>query len=181
MADAAKAAAENGYRTVKLTAVTQMRRIDTPAVVGDAADRLATVRDAVGPDVDIIVNVRSRIASGIVKRVVTALKPYDPMYFKSPVLPENARQLPKIEGHTDIPLAVGERMYSRWEFQRSAVSDAVDVVQPSPSHAGGISEVRKIATAAEADDTLVSLYCPLGPISLAACVHLDMALPNAIV
>jgi len=181
VADAAKAATENGYRTVKLTAITQMRRIDMPAVVGDAADRLAAVWDAVGPDIDIIVDVRGRIASGMVKRVVTALELSDPMYFEGPVLPENARQLPRSEGHMDIPLAMGERMYSRWEFQRSAVSDVVDVVQPSPSHAGGISEVRKIATAAEADDTLVSLHCPLSPISLAVCVHLDMALPNAIV
>jgi len=132
VADATKAAVENGYWTVELTAVTQMRRIDTPAVVRDAADRLTVVRDAVGLDIDIIINVRGCIAGGIIKRVVTALEPYDPMYFEGPVLPENARQLPRIEGHTDIPLAMSERMYSRWESQRSAVSDAVDVAQPSP-------------------------------------------------
>jgi len=181
VADAAADAVEAGYRTVKLAAVSQLRPIDTPRAVTEASDRVGAVREAVGDDVDVIVDFRGRVTSGMAKRVAGALEPFGPMYFEEPVLSEHVERLSTVQAHTDVPLAMGERLYSRWEFNRPALVDGVDVVQPSPSHAGGISEVRKIASAAEANDTLVSLHCPLGPISLATCLHLDMALPNAIV
>ncbi|MDS0280746.1 galactonate dehydratase [Haloarcula onubensis] len=181
VADAAAEAVEGGYRTVKLAAVSQLRPLDTPAAVRQAADRVGAVREAVGDDVDVIVDLRGRVNSGMARRVAAELEPFDPMYFEEPVLSENVDRLPRLQGQTSVPLAMGERMYSRWEFNRAAVVDGVDVVQPSPSHAGGISEVQKIATAAEGRDVLVSLHCPLGPVSLASCLHLDITLPNAIV
>ena len=181
VAESAVAAVEQGYRTVKLSAVSQPRPIDTPAVVEAAGDRVGAVREAVGDDIDVIVDFRGRVSGSTVKRLMSTLDRYDPMYYEEPVLSENSDRLSRIERHTPVPIAMGERLYSRWEFDRCCADGAVDILQPSPSHAGGISEVRKIATAAESDDALVSLHCPVGPISLAACLHLDMALPNAVV
>ncbi|ADE02196.1 galactonate dehydratase [Haloferax volcanii] len=179
----ARAAAEEvdrGYDCLKLSAVSQLDRIDSPAAVARVRERLEAVRSEVGDDVDIVVDFRGRITTGMAKWVADELDPLDPMFYEEPVLPEHARSLPRIENRTKVPLATGERLYSRWDFERTLELDAIDVLQPSPSHAGGISEVRKIATAAEAKDMLVSLHCPLGPISFASCLHLDMVLPNAI-
>ena len=79
------------------------------------------------------------------------------------------------------PIALGERLYSRWDFKAILASGAVDVIQPDPSHAGGISETRRIAAMAEAYDTAVALHCPLGPIALAACLQLDACTNNAFI
>jgi len=141
--------------TFKISAVSQLRPIDTPNTVERAADRLEAVRERVGDDVDF----RGRVVSSTAKRLMGALEPHNPMYFEGPALPENADQLPRVERHTTVPLAIGERMYSRWEFDRPGVTEAVDVLQPSPSHAGGISaqapcytvgtrETRRLANAA---------------------------------
>ncbi|MFC6825263.1 galactonate dehydratase [Halopelagius fulvigenes] len=181
VARAAVEEVENGYRALKISVVSQLKRIDTPAAVEHVRDRLEAVRDEVGDDVDVAVDLRGRVTSGMAKWIAAELDQYDPMFYEEPVLPEHAGTLPRIESHTKVPLATGERLYSRWDFKQTLGSGAVDVLQPSPSHAGGISEVRKIATAAESEDVLVSLHCPLGPISFASCVQLDTTLPNAIV
>ena len=181
LADAAATEVENGYQVLKLSASTQFRRIDNPSAVKRLRDRLKAVREAVGDEIDVGVDFRGRISKGMAKWVATELDPFDPMFYEEPVLPEHVDAHPSIERLTKVPLATGERLYSRWEYKRTIDDGLVDIVQPSPSHAGGISEVRRIATAAEAGDIALSLHCPLGPISFAACVHLDMAIPNAIV
>ncbi len=100
---------------------------------------------------------------------------------KEPVLPENNDALREIARHTSIPIATGERMYSRWDYKKLLQDGYVDIIQPDPSHAGGISEVKKIATIAEAYDVAVAPHCPLGPIALAACLQLDMCTPNVFI
>ncbi|MFD1641925.1 galactonate dehydratase [Halohasta litorea] len=180
IADAAEAAVDNGYKTLKLS-VSQFRRIDSPAAVTHARDRLAAVRERVGDGIDVGVDFRGRVTKSMAPSLAEKLAPLDPMFYEEPVLSEHADSLGDIAAHTTVPLAIGQRLYSRWDVAPLIEDRAVDVLQPSPSHAGGISEVRKIATSAEAADILVSLHCPLGPISLAACLQLDMAIPNAIV
>jgi galactonate dehydratase len=83
--------------------------------------------------------------------------------------------------NTATPIALGERLFSRWDFKSILASGAVDIVQPDPSHAGGISETRKIATMAEAYDVAVALHCPLGPIALASCLQIDGCTYNAFI
>lgn len=179
--EAAAAAIDNGYTTLKMAANSQIRRIDSPAVVETIRERLAAVRTEVGNDVDIAVDFRGRVTSGMAKWVASKLDPYDPMFYEEPVLPEHFDVLPRIESHTKTPLASGERLYSRWEFQQILSNGLVDIVQPDPSHAGGITEVKKIADAAEAVDIAVALHCALGPIAFASCLHLDVATPNVFV
>jgi galactonate dehydratase len=115
------------------------------------------------------------------KVLVQALEPYRPLFFEEPVLPENNEALIEIARHTTVPIATGERMYTRWDFKPLLASGAVDILQPDLSHAGGIWEVRKIAAMAEAYDVAVAPHCPLGPIALAASLQLDFCTPNAFI
>jgi galactonate dehydratase len=103
------------------------------------------------------------------------------LFVEEPVLSEHNDALPEIAAHTTIPIATGERLYSRWEFKHLFEDGAVDVIQPDISHAGGITEVRKIAAMAEAYDVALALHCPLGPIALAACLQTDACSPNALI
>ena len=103
------------------------------------------------------------------------------MFIEEPVLPQNNEALREIAHHTHIPIATGERMFSRWEYKNLLEAGYVDIIQPDLSHAGGISECRKIAAMAEAYDVAVAPHCPLGPIALAACVQVDTCTPNVFI
>jgi len=115
------------------------------------------------------------------KRLAKALEPYDPMFIEEPVLPEHNDCLPELAEHTTTPIATGERMYSRWDFKEVLEDGAVDVIQPDLSHAGGITEVKKIVGMAEAYDVAMAPHCPLGPIALASCVQVDACSPNVLI
>jgi galactonate dehydratase len=179
--DAAAEKVESGFTAMKMNATSELRRVDNPKIVQDAVDRLREVRERVGPDVDIGVDFHGRVSKPMAKRLAKALEPYEPMFIEEPVLPEHNDALPDIAAHTTIPIATGERMYSRWDFKEVFESGAVDVIQPDLSHAGGITEVKKIAAMAEAYDVALAPHCPLGPIALASCVHVDTISPNAFI
>jgi len=117
----------------------------------------------------------------MVRRLAAALEPYDPMFIEEPVLPEHNDALPAIRQSTTTPIATGERMYSRWDFKEVFETDAVDLIQPDVSHAGGITELKKIASMAEAYDVSVAPHCPLGPIALASCIQVDACTPNVLI
>lgn len=179
--DAAAEKVENGFTALKMNATSELRRVDNPAAVQDAKDRLAEVRDRVGDEVDIGVDFHGRVSKPMAKRLAKALEPYEPMFIEEPVLPEHNDELASIANHTTIPIATGERMYSRWDFKEIFEDGAVDIIQPDLSHAGGITEVKKIAAMAEAYDVGLAPHCPLGPIALASCVHVDTVSPNALI
>ena len=103
------------------------------------------------------------------------------MFIEEPVLSENYEALKEIAHLTATPIALGERLYSRWDFKRILSEGYVDIIQPDVSHAGGITETRKIASMAEAYDVAVALHCPLGPIALAACLQVDAVSYNAFI
>ena len=115
------------------------------------------------------------------KALVRALEPFRPMFFEEPVPPENLEALREVARHTTVPIALGERLFTRWGFRQVLTEGVADVIQPDLSHAGGIWEVRKIAAMAEAFDVAVAPHCPLGPIAFAASVQLDACTPNAII
>lgn len=177
----ARKAVSSGYQTLKMAATSQIRRIDSPDVVNASSERVSAVRDAVGNTVDVAVDFRGRVTKAMAKWLAKELDSHDPMFYEEPVLPEHFDIIPRLENHTKTPIASGERLYSRWGFQHTIENGLVDIIQPDPSHAGGITEVKKIANAAEAVDVSVALHCPLGPIAFASCVQLDMVIPNAIV
>jgi galactonate dehydratase len=179
--EAAAEKVSEGFTGLKMNATSEIRRVDTPAAVQSARDRLSEVREAVGPEVDIGVDFHGRVTKPMAKRLAKALEPYEPMFIEEPVLPEHNDALPAIAAHTTIPIATGERMFSRWDFKEVFESGAVDVIQPDLSHAGGITEVKKIAAMAEAYDVALAPHCPLGPIALASCIQVDICSPNALI
>ncbi|MEM4780421.1 MAG: galactonate dehydratase [Halalkalicoccus sp.] len=179
--EAAKEKVAEGFTGLKMNATSELRRVDTPAAVREAEDRLREVRESVGPEVDIGVDFHGRVTKPMTKRLASALEPYEPMFIEEPVLPEHNDALPAIAAHTSIPIATGERMFSRWDFKAVLESGSVDVIQPDLSHAGGITEVKKIAAMAEAYDVALAPHCPLGPIALASCVQVDICSPNALI
>lgn len=183
-ADIARAAAERiaeGYTAIKMNATGALEWLDSPRMVREAADRLAAAREAVGESVGIGIDFHGRVHKGMAKSLVRALEPFSPMFFEEPVLAENNEALIEIARMTSVPIATGERMFTRWDFKPLFASGAVDIIQPDLSHAGGIWETRKIAAMAEAYDVAVAPHCPLGPISLASSLQLDFCTPNAFI
>jgi galactonate dehydratase len=107
------------------------------------------------------------------------IEPYRLMFIEEPVLSEHVEALREIKAQTGTPIALGERLYSRWDFRTVLQEGLADIIQPDPSHAGGITETRKIAAMAECHDVALALHCPLGPIALASCLQLDAVCYNA--
>jgi len=181
VARAAEKKVEAGFDALKMNATAELRRIDSPATVAAAVERVASVREAVGPEVDVGVDFHGRASKSMAKRLASALEPSDPLFIEEPVRPEQADALPGIAAHTTIPIAAGERLFSRWDFKPLFEQGVIDVIQPDLSHAGGITEVKKIASMAEAYDVALAPHCPLGPIALASCLQIDACSPNALI
>jgi galactonate dehydratase len=177
----AQARVAAGYTAMKMNATADMEWIDTPRKVEEAAERLAAVRSAVGNDIGIGIDFHGRLHKGMAKVLAKELEPFKPLFFEEPVLPENNEALVELARQTSIPLATGERIYTRWGFKQLLANGGVDIVQPDLSHCGGIWEGRKIAAMAEAYDVAIAPHCPLGPITLAASLQLDFCTPNAFI
>lgn len=167
-----------GLTAFKYNATGCMRPLSTPAALQAAVDRLGALRAAAGPQVDIAADFHGRLTFADAKRLVRLLEPHQPMFIEEPVLPGDTAALREIAASTVIPIAAGERLFTRWQFQELIARRAVRIVQPDLAHAGGISEGRRIAAMAESADILVAPHCPLGPVALAASLQLDAACPN---
>lgn len=178
---AAKEVVESGFTAVKMNGTEELQYIDSYQKIDEVVERMAAVRDAIGNNVGIGIDFHGRVHKPMAKILAKELEPYRPMFIEEPVLPENNEALREIAAHTHIPIATGERMYSRWDFKSLLADGYVDVIQPDLSHAGGITECKKIASMAEAYDTAVAFHCPLGPIALAACLQVDATVHNAFI
>jgi len=180
-AHALRAVRENGFTAVKMNATGALGYIDSPAEVRLAAARLAAVREAVGEEVAIAVDFHGRVHRAMALQLAKAFEPFSPMFIEEPVLAENNEVLALLATHTTIPIATGERMFTRWGFKRLLQDGHVAVVQPDLSHAGGITECRKIGAMAEAYDVALAPHCPLGPLTLAASLQVDACTPNFLI
>ena len=171
-----------GYTALKMTPFeAPMHFIDSFEKVDGTVKKLAAIRDAVGHSMDVAIDFHGRVHKPMAKILAKELDPFKLMFIEEPVLPENLDALAEIAKYTSTPIATGERMYSRWDFKKILEAGIVDIVQPDLSHAGGLSECRRIAAQAEAYDVAVAPHCPLGPIALASCIQLDCATPNAFI
>ncbi|MDY7544597.1 MULTISPECIES: galactonate dehydratase [unclassified Cryobacterium] len=180
-AKAAKDAVERGFTAVKMNGTEELQFIDTWDKVEKCIANVTAVREAVGKNVGIGVDFHGRVHKPMAKVLIKELEPYKLMFIEEPVLSENVSSLLDVMRNTPTPIALGERLFSRWDFKDIIASGAVDIIQPDPSHCGGITEVRKIAAMAEAYDVAVALHCPLGPIALAACLQVDANVYNAFI
>ncbi|TDH24543.1 galactonate dehydratase [Segetibacter sp. 3557_3] len=178
---AAKEMVQKGFRAVKMNATEELQYIDSFDKIDAAVARIAAVREAGGPALGIGIDFHGRVHRPMAKILARELEPYRPMFIEEPVLPENNEVLREIANAVSIPIATGERMFSRWEFKRLLIDGYVDIIQPDLSHAGGITECKKIFSMAEAFDVAVAPHCPLGPIALAACLQVDATCHNAFI
>lgn len=181
VAAAAQKAVESGYTALKMNATADIEWIDSSLKIDEAVQRLAGAREAVGYGVGIGIDAHGRLHKGMAKALLKELEPFKPLFVEEPVLPENDEALLEIARYSSIPIATGERRFTRWGFKELLKSGAVDIVQPDVSHAGGIWELRKIGAMAEAFDVAMAPHCPLGPISLAASLQVDFCTPNAFI
>ncbi|RZT82368.1 galactonate dehydratase [Micromonospora violae] len=180
VADAAAAQVAAGLTGVKMNACGRLSPIPTSAEVDAVIGRVAAAREVLGPDRDIAVDFHGRAGMAAVRRILPELAALRPFFVEEPVLPDQAHHLAGIVASTPIPVATGERLYDRSEFL-GPLQAGVAVVQPDLSHAGGISEVRRIAALAETYGALLAPHCPLGPISLAASLQVAFATPNFLI
>lgn len=179
--NAALEAHGQGYSAVKMNATEEMHYIDSFEKIQAVSDRIAAIRDALGMKLDVAVDFHGRVHKSMAKVLARELDQFHLMFIEEPVLSQNNEALREIARYTPTPIATGERMFSRWEFKNLLQEGYVDIIQPDLSHAGGISECRKIAAMAEAYDVAVAPHCPLGPIALGACIQLDTCTPNAFI
>ena len=180
-AAAARAAVDRGFTAVKMNGTEEMQYIDTWEKVERSIANVSAVRDAVGQNIGIGVDFHGRVHKPMAKVLIKELEPYKLMFIEEPVLSENFDSLLSTMRNTPTPIALGERLFSRWDFKTILASGAVDIIQPDPSHSGGITETRKIAFMAEAYDVALALHCPLGPIALATCLQIDAGCYNAFI
>lgn len=170
-----------GCTAIKMNGTEEMHYVDSFEKIQEVAERIAAVRDKFGYKLGIGVDFHGRVHKTMAKVLAKELDQFKLMFIEEPVMAQNNEALREIVKHTSTPIATGERMFSRWDYKNLLIDGYVDIIQPDVSHAGGISEVKKIVSMAEAFDVAVAPHCPLGPIALAACVQIDACTPNAFI
>ena len=149
--------------------------LDSPSALDSCVERLKAVK-AVGMDAGI--DFHGRVHKPMAKQLAALLEPHRPLFIEEPLLSEHVEGIKALSQQTSIPIALGERLHSRWDVKPFLESAAVDILQPDVCHVGGISELRRIASMAEAYDVCLAPHSPLGPIALAACVQVDAVSAN---
>ena len=175
IAEAAQVRKSQGFTAVKMNATAEVDWIGTPRAFDAVMERVVAAQ-AQGMDVGL--DFHGRVHRPMAKQLAKVLEPLGLLFIEEPLLSENLEGLRDIAGLVWTPIALGERLYTRWEFKPVFEQGAVDIIQPDLSHAGGILEVRKIAAMAEAYDVAVAPHCPLGPLALAACLQIAACTPN---
>jgi galactonate dehydratase len=173
--EAAEARRKQGFTAVKMNATAELDWIGTPKLFDDVIKR---VEAAQAQDMDVGLDFHGRVHKPLAKQLAKVLEPMGLLFIEEPLLSENLEGLQQIAELVSTPIALGERLYTRWDFKPFFAMGAVDIIQPDLSHAGGILEVRKIAAMAEAYDVALAPHCPLGPLALAACLQIAGCTPN---
>lgn len=172
---------EAGFDAVKMNASGPLAPLDNPSAIRRVVDLASSAREALGPDGDFALDFHGRFSAPMARRVLQELEPLHPMFVEEPVLPEfTGTRLRDVAQSTVIPIAVGERLFSRSDFL-PALKAGIAVAQPDLSHCGGISEVWRVAALAECFDVALAPHCPLGPIALAASLQVAFATPNFLI
>ncbi len=178
--EAAQRRGEAGFTAIKFNAAGRLPPSMTAADVAAVTARAAEARAALGEHHDFAIDFHGRVSPTSAPRMLAALEDYAPMFVEEPLLPEHQHTLAGLQARTTIPLATGERLLSRSQFL-PVLNAGLAVVQPDISHAGGISEVRRIATLADTFGALLAPHCPLGPIALASCLQVDLVTSNFLI
>ncbi|MEB4614564.1 galactonate dehydratase [Leucobacter sp. M11] len=180
IADAIAEQVDAGFTAVKMNANGRTSRLSTSGELDAIVQRVGVAREVLGPDRDVALDLHGRFTLANARRLAPLVEPFRPMFLEEPVLPEYGHLLHKMTESTTVPIATGERLFSREDFL-PAFAAGIAVAQPDLSHAGGISEVRRIAALAESYDVVLAPHCPLGPIALASCLQIGFSTPNYLI
>jgi galactonate dehydratase len=178
--DGIHAARAMGFDTVKMNGTEEFAMVETHAAVDRALEKFVQIRSTFGSTIDFGIDFHGRVSMPMAKVLLRELEPLRPLFVEEPVLAEQCEYYKPLAEATSIPLAAGERMFSRFDFKRVFEAGGISILQPDVSHAGGITECVRIAAMAEAYDVALAPHCPLGPIALAACLQVDMVSHNAV-
>ena len=178
---AAKEKKDAGFKAIKMNATEELQMIDSYDKVDAVLERVAAIRESCGKYFGIAIDFHGRVHKPMAKVLAKKLEEFDPMFIEEPVLCENMEVFAEIAAACNVPIATGERLFTKYDFKRLLQAGGVDIIQPDLSHAGGITEVKKIAAMAEAYDVALAPHCPLGPIALAACLNVDATSYNAVI
>jgi galactonate dehydratase len=176
--DAAHLRLAQGFQAVKMNATGSLGWIESPKALDAVVERLVRVK---GTGLDVALDFHGRIHKPMAKQLAARLEPHAPLFIEEPLLSEHPEAIRQLSQLTTLPIALGERLYSRWDFKPFFEAGAIDIAQPDLSHAGGLSECRRIAAMAETYDVALAPHCPLGPIALAACMQLALSAANFVI
>ncbi|WP_456286425.1 galactonate dehydratase [Microbacterium sp. JZ70] len=168
-----------GTTAIKMNGVGRKRAFASPGQLDGMVDRALEARAALGPDGDVAIDFHGRMSPADCRRVIPRLRAADPIFVEEPLVPELIHLLPQIV-ELGVPIATGERLFSRHAFL-PAFNAGIAVAQPDISHAGGISELRRIAAMGEVWGVQVAPHCPLGPIALASSLQVGFSTPNFLI
>ena len=176
--EAARARKAQGFRALKMNATSELNWVASPRDLDGVVERAAAVK---AEGLEIGLDFHGRVHKPMARRLAERLAEVEPLFIEEPLLSENIEGLEQLSRMTTIPIALGERLFTRWDFKPFLERGIVDIIQPDLSHAGGISEVKRIAAMAEAYDVALAPHCPLGPIAFAACLQIAVSTPNFVI
>jgi len=175
---AAKRVVERGYRALKFdpfgSGTYEMDVHETRRSVG----LVEAVRDAVGPDVEILIEMHGRFSPATAVSISRQLEEFEPSWVEEPVPPDNLDALKKAAAKINLPIATGERLHTRYEFRDLFVTEAADILQPDITLSGGLSEAKKVAAMADTNYMTVAPHNVGGPVSTATALHFAASTPN---
>lgn len=177
--DAAKEAVRRGFTGFKFSPLThEALKADESGAIRRATEMMAAAREGAGPDVDIFIECSELLSPRTAVMLDRAFQPYRPSWFEEPVPFENAKVMAQLQRDIATPIATGERLLSRYEYRELLEAGGCKIVQPDLMHAGGLTEVRRIASFADTYYVPVAPHNPGGPICTVASMHLAAAIPN---
>ena len=159
----------------------ELQIVDSHAKIDHIVKQLSELRDGVGLEMDLAFDFHGRVHAPMAKVLLQELEPIKPFFVEDAVVSTQIDTMSDLARSTSIPLAIGERLHSRYDFKQVFEKRAASIVNPDTAHVGGISEMIRIGAWAEAYDVALAPHCPIGPIALAACLQVDATCYNAFI
>lgn len=180
-AEKMKQSVEDGFTAVKILAVPKTAPLDNAAQLRHAEALMQTAREAVGPDIDIMIDFHGRTSAAMAIEYAKVFEPFHPYFLEEVVQPEFIAGMARVARSTRIPLASGERLFTTQEFLPLLQAEAIDVAQPDVCHAGGITGLRRISALCATFGVVMAPHNPLGPVATMVNVHLGLSTPNFLI
>lgn len=181
LASSAAGLVAQGFTALKMAPFDAMPTLAGRRLINEGVRKVRAVREAVGPDVELMIDGHGRLSPPVAVRAAEALAEFNPMFFEEPCLPENPAAMARMARKSPIPIATGERLYTRWDFREVLATRTIGVVQPDIIQSGGIAEARKIASYAEMHFVSVAPHNPWSWVNTLASLHLDTVTPNFLI